>query len=150
MPIAVSIADAAPDAPYVGLELDLDLDLARRVIAEVDLHQLESPTADPCLAIGELNATLLDAVLRLVRLIETPSDMPILGQLIQREILYRLAIGPKGSRLRQIVRLGSKSHGVAKLIAWLREHFAEKLQIAQLEGLAKTPKFSSTWVLPSS
>ncbi len=103
MPIAVSTADAAPDAPYVGLELDLDLDLARRVIAEVDLDQLESPTADPCLAIGELNATLLDAVLRLVRLIETPSDMPILGQLIQREILYRLAIGPKGSRLRQIV-----------------------------------------------
>lgn len=62
--------------------------------------------------------------------------MPILGQLIQREILYRLAIGPKGNRLRQIVRLGSKSHGVAKLIAWLREHFAEKLQIAQLADQA--------------
>ena len=47
MPVVVSIADAAPDAPYVGLELDLDLDLARQVIAEVDLHQLESTTADP-------------------------------------------------------------------------------------------------------
>jgi hypothetical protein len=47
MPIVVSVADATPDAPYVGLELDLDLDLARQVIAEVDLHQLESTTADP-------------------------------------------------------------------------------------------------------
>jgi len=135
MPI-VSVAYATPDAQYVGLELDLDLDLARQVIAEVDLHQLESTTADPCLAIGELSAPLLDAVLRLVRLIETPSDIPILGQLIQHEILYRLAIGPKGNRLRQIVRLGSKSHGVAKVIAWLREHFAEKLQIAQLADQA--------------
>jgi transcriptional regulator GlxA family with amidase domain len=88
------------------------------------------------LAIGELSVPLLDAVLRLVRLIEAPSDIPILGQLIQHEILYRLAIGPKGNRLRQIVRLGSKSHGVAKVIAWLREHFAEKLQIAQLADQA--------------
>jgi AraC-like DNA-binding protein len=136
MPIVVSVAAASSETPYVGLQVDLDLERAREVIADVELHRIETPTADPCIAIGVLTEPLFDAVLRLVRLTQSPRDIPVLSDLIQREILYRLASGPKGNRLRRIVRLRSSGHAVTKLLAWLREHYTEKLRIEQLSEQA--------------
>jgi len=75
---------------------------------------------------------LLDCVLRLTRLIERPSEIAVVADLIHREILYRLVSGSAGNSLRQIVRLGSQGQRVSKVVAWLREHFRGPLRIDQL------------------
>lgn len=136
MPTIISIESATPGDPYIGLQVDLNLEIARQVIAEIELNHIETPHGDACMAIDELTEPLLDAVVRLVRLVESPQDIPVLSGLIQREILYRIAAGPNGERLRQIVRLGSPSHRIAKAIAWLRDHYTEKLRIEQLSDQA--------------
>jgi len=67
---------------------------------------------------------------------DRPQDIAVMSGLIHREILYRLASGATGNRLRQIVRLGSPSHRVAKAIAWLRTHYTERLRVEQLAEIA--------------
>ncbi len=132
MPIIVSIEKASTRAPYVGAQLALDIDVAREVIGKIDAAPVPQDAPGPGMMIGRLTEPLLVALLRLVRLMETPDDIPVMGDLIQREIIYRVASGPSGAWLRDIVRLGSAGHRVARAIAWLREHYSESLSIETL------------------
>jgi hypothetical protein len=56
--------------------------------------------------VSPLDASLLDAVLRLVKLVESPTDARVLAPLVTREIVYRLLEGAQGARLRHIAVLG--------------------------------------------
>jgi hypothetical protein len=40
--------------------------------------------------VSRIGASLFDAVVRLVRLVDAPTDYGVLGPLIMREIVYRL------------------------------------------------------------
>ena len=75
-------------------------------------------------------------MLRLVRLLETPQDIPFLGGLIQQEIIYRLLQSAEGARLRSIATLGEQSHRTAKAIAWIRANYAKPLRVEDLAEAA--------------
>ncbi|MDB5456119.1 MAG: transcriptional regulator protein [Caulobacter sp.] len=75
---------------------------------------------------------LLDAVLRLLRLLDRPDEIEAMAPLIEQEILYRLLTGPDGARLLRIAMAEGQSQKVAKAAAWLREHFAQPLRIEDL------------------
>lgn len=136
LPTIVTIKTASPDAPYTALRIDLDLDLARQVMAEIDMLREDIAQPASYLSFGVIDRDFLDAVTRLVRLIETPKDAAFMSSLIRREILYRLLSGPSGHKLRQIVGLGSRGHRVVKAVAWLRTHFRERLKIDKLATVA--------------
>jgi transcriptional regulator GlxA family with amidase domain len=72
---------------------------------------------------------LLDALLRLVGLIDAPADIPVLAPLIQREIIYRVLSGPQGPRLRQTAASGAPTQPIAQAISWIRDHAAEPLVV---------------------
>ena len=82
---------------------------------------------------------LLDAVSRLVALLDSPQDIVPLAPLVLREITYRVLAGPQGSRLRQIASAGAPAHRIARAIRWLKDHFADPLRI---ESLAKHVRMS--------
>jgi AraC-like DNA-binding protein len=136
VPTIIAIEEASVDNPYIALRVDLDLDLARQVMAEIDVGGGDIAPTNPRPSFGAVDHDFLDAVARLVRLIEAPQDKHFLSGLIHREILYRLLSGPNGLKLRQIVRLGSQGNRVAKAVTWLRTHFQERLKIEQLAAVA--------------
>ncbi|MCY1178057.1 HTH-type transcriptional activator RhaS [compost metagenome] len=84
---------------------------------------------------------LLDALLRLIRLLDSPKDIPILAPLIQREILYRLLRGPQGYRLYEIALANSQTHRVCQAITWLNNNFQQPLRI---EDLAREVNLSTS------
>lgn len=90
----------------------------------------------PAIATGEAGPELLDAVVRLLRLLENPRDAPVLAPLIEREILWRLLTGPHGDVLRQIGLADSGLTHVGRAIAWIRENYAEPMRVADLARLA--------------
>src|SRR5207247_6877650 len=75
-----------------------------------------------------LDATLLDALVRLVNLLDEPTLVPRLAPLIHQEITIRLLTGPHGPHLRHLVIAGSPGQQIAKVVAWLKQHFAQPLQ----------------------
>ena len=75
---------------------------------------------------------LLEAILRLLRLLDTPEHAKALTPLIRQEILYRLLSGPSGSRLLEISRRDSPSNRIAKALDWLRKYFAEGFMVEEL------------------
>jgi len=86
---------------------------------------------------GPATPELLDAFNRLFELLSTPRDIPILGSLIQREILYRLLTSEQGARLREIVSSGSQSNLTAKAVAWLRQNYRKPLRVEELAGIVR-------------
>ncbi|MFD6925533.1 AraC family transcriptional regulator N-terminal domain-containing protein [Streptomyces sp. NPDC059944] len=97
---------------------------------------LSSRTAPPGLAVSEASPDLLDAVVRLVRLLDRPADLPILAPMIEREILWRLITGEQGALVRQIGLADSRLRHISRAIRWIRDHHAQTLRVEELAGLA--------------
>jgi AraC-like DNA-binding protein len=91
-----------------------------------------SRKAERGLFVGELSTTLLDAVLRLVNLLDMPDDIASLAPLYKREILYRVLRGPEGWRLAQMAMSEGHSLRIAQAIQWLQAHFDEPLLVEDL------------------
>src|SRR5581483_1302767 len=94
-----------------------------------------APRRQPALTaidVSSLDAGLLDAVVRLARLLKTPADARILAPLLMREIVYRLLIGAQGARLHQITALGGPTLRIAEAIERLRKDFNQPLHIEDL------------------
>lgn len=133
LPTVTQIESASDAAPYVSLQLLLDLTAARQLIADIDVRRIESTMGEVAgMTTGAVTEELLEPVLRLVGLLKKPEEIPILASGIHREILYRLLVGPSGDGLRQIVRSGTQENRSARAITWLRKNFASRLRIEDL------------------
>lgn len=82
---------------------------------------------------------LLDALCRLLALLDSPQEIAPLAPHVLREITYRVLAGPHGPRLRQIAAAGAPAQRIARAIRWLKDHFADPLRI---EALAKHARMS--------
>lgn len=78
---------------------------------------------------GPLDAGLLDAVVRLVRLLDAPSEAKVLAPLITREIMYRLLLGEQGSQLRRMADQGGNIHYIARAADQLRQNLVQPLRV---------------------
>ena len=129
LPVVAQVVEASAARPYLGLRLDLDPSLISSVMVEV---ARPSPHADPnmnAMDVSLLDEGLLDAVVRLVRLLDSPAEFRVLAPLVTREILYRLLMGEQGDRLRQLVVMGGHTHRIARAMELLRKNFDQPLRI---------------------
>jgi len=130
LPVIGHVVEATPDKPYLCMFLDFDPvmlgDLALRV----------PPRAGPAMPIGktvsDAGARLLDAVLRLLRLLDDPAALPVLGPLAEQEILYHLLAGPDGARMRHITSSQGRVAQVGRAIAWIGKNFRERFSVERL------------------
>lgn len=132
MPASSQVLEASPETPCLGLVLRIDLRLMADVIAQGELTPPTERAGERGIARGTMTRSLLDAIKRLVDLLDDPAAIPVLAALIQREIHYRLLQSEIGGRLWQIASTGSQSHRVAKAIDWLKANFRSPLRIDEL------------------
>ncbi len=132
LPIVAQVTEATPEKPYLGLMLKLDPREIAQLMADSSLPPPRTQHEGRGMAVDALSESMLCAVLRLLDLLEEPEHIPILAPLVQREILYRLLVGPQGARLRQIGAAGCRSHQIARAIDWLKANFTEPLRIEDL------------------
>jgi AraC-like DNA-binding protein len=109
----------------------------QEVLSREDLPEPEGSSVRRGLAVGETTVGLLGTCARLIELLETPEDIPFLGPLIQREIIYRILRTPQGERLRAIATRGDLSHRTARAIAWLRANYSKPLHMEELASVAR-------------
>lgn len=132
LPATARITQASDADPH--LCVGVTIDPAR--LAELMSRLPETTTAAPDgvrgVAVNPASLELLDATLRLIRLLDRPQDVAAMAPLIQQEILYRLLSGPHGARLIHIAGAEGQGRRVTRAVAWLRQHFAQPLRIEAL------------------
>lgn len=132
VPVIGQVIEASVDVPYLSLRLDLDPKEISALLMDLDAPSQTARPCPRCVMVNDLEAPLRDAVLRLLRLLDTPEDIPVLLPLIRREILYRLLRGSYGAQLRQMASTGSQGHRIGRAVNWLRQNFHQPLQIERL------------------
>lgn len=85
---------------------------------------------------GDADVELLDAAARLLRLLDRPTDAPVLTPMLEREIIWRLLTGPQGETIRQIGLADSDLSLVSRAIGWIRDNYAEPMRIDDLARLS--------------
>jgi AraC-like DNA-binding protein len=132
MPIASQIIEASPDRPFLSVLIRLNPALVGSVMVEAGYPAPRADSSISAMDVSPLDEHLLDAMLRLVKLQDSPRESRFLTPLITREILYRLLMGEQGDRLRQTAALGGQTHRIAEAIERLRRDFDQPLRIEEL------------------
>lgn len=136
LPVTGQVVSATPDCPYLCLRLDIETTALSGLIADIGFDEDQTSETGPGLMLGEATADILDAADRLVRLIETPRDIPILAPMLERELLYRVLRGPHAGHLRGLVLGRGRSRQVARAISWIKENYRTPFDMAELASAA--------------
>lgn len=137
MPIVGQIVEASAERPYLCIRLNLHLPDIAALVLDADAGHGHNAARPPRgLQVLRITDPLLDAVLRLMRLLDTPLDVPVLAPLVLREIHYRVLSGELGAGLRQL--LAAQSHGqrIARAIDLLKRRYTEPVSIRELADAA--------------
>jgi len=133
LPVVFRVKEASEERPYFGLRLNLDPALVASVLMEAGAETRKGDASVKAIGVNPVDADLLDAVVRLVRLADNPGGQKVLAPLIKREIVYRLLAGGEGARLAHLV---ASSQGgtrrISRAIGRLREHYNEALKIEEM------------------
>ncbi|PMS21586.1 AraC family transcriptional regulator CmrA [Trinickia dabaoshanensis] len=131
LPATGRVIEATPASPYLCLFLDFDPVMLAELALRVPVPP-GTPFQPTGKTVSDAGSGLLDAALRLLRLLDDPAALPVLGPLAEQEILYRLLAGPDGARMRYITSSQGRVAQVGRAIAWIGQHFRERFSIAGL------------------
>jgi AraC-like DNA-binding protein len=135
LPLTSAVVEADRKRPYLGMSLALERSILSPLILEVSGAEPVRPLSAG-LTQSPLGPDLLDPLLRLMRLMDSPGDVDFLAPLIEREILFRVLRGPQASVLRQIATAGGRAARIERATTWIKEHHAEPIRIEALAELA--------------
>jgi AraC-like DNA-binding protein len=131
LPAVGRVVEASHERPYLGLRLSLDPSVVTSVMVEsgVGVDVRGEGVGVKGVGVSPLDADLLNATVRLVRLMNRPAEYRVLAPLIVREIVYRLLTGPQRGRLRHLATFGGQTHRMVRAVEKLRDCFDKPLRI---------------------
>ena len=142
MPVAGHVAQASPGEPLLAFVLRLRAEKIAALLAETTpaatARTRTAGTGADSVGVGVSTASpaLLDAICRLLALIDAPGDAAVLAPGVEREVLWRLITGPQGTLVRQIGLADSRLAHLARAISWIRRHYDQTLRVEDLAALA--------------
>lgn len=131
LPMMGQVVEATPEKPYLSLRLDIDPEQIASLLLDTGGQTARPGIARAAFA-AQVTPQLLDAVLRLMRLLDDPQDLPVLAPMAIREIFYRVLRGELGQHLRAVAVRDSRPQRIARAVELLRQHFQEPLRLGEL------------------
>lgn len=131
LPLSGQILDTDEGQPYVAVSLVLDPAILAQLAVTIPAVS-ESEQKGMGITINPMTSSLRDTLLRLLSLLDTPADIPVLGPMVERELLYRLLQGPQGRLLRQIAQPDGALGSIRRAVAWIRDNYSVRLRIEAL------------------
>ncbi|OPA72996.1 AraC family transcriptional regulator [Paenibacillus selenitireducens] len=132
LPVTAQVTEASPNVPYLGFKLEFTANQILDVLRDSEIRVGPKDNAKRGMFVSRLEPELLDAVIRLARLLDTPKDIPILSPLFTKEILYRVLQGQHGVRLEQIAIEGSSAHQIKDVIEHITNNYNKSLRVEEL------------------
>ncbi|GHV91350.1 hypothetical protein AGMMS50268_18530 [Spirochaetia bacterium] len=109
LPAVSTVTRASAKNPFLSFSLKLDRYLIAQLLSEVgNTTGAAEDNTRTAVALAKVEQSVLEAFVRLINLLETPEQIPILAPMIIREIHYRLLTGPQGGALRTVGALGTQ------------------------------------------
>ena len=138
LPVTGQFVDAAPGRPALGFAMTLEPAVIAELLLQTDPGDLPRSSGTPRAGISVSDAPdeLLDAVVRLLRLLDRPRDRKVLAPLVKREILWRLITGEQGDVVRQLGLADSSLSHITRAVRWIRQNYARRFRVEELARLS--------------
>jgi AraC-like DNA-binding protein len=141
LPVTGHVVGASRTNPALGFGMVLEPAAVADLLLQVGPGELpRSPgIAPPGIVVSSAPDELLDAVVRLLRLLDRPRDRKALVPLVKREILWRLITGEQGEVVRQLGMTDSSLTHIRHAVQWIRENYASPFRVedvAQVSGMS--------------
>jgi AraC-like DNA-binding protein len=133
LPAVGAVHPSAAGAPYLAVSLTLEPQVIATLLTDLPPPVAQTPTG---FSVAAVTPELLDAWVRMLRLMDRPGDIPALASVYEREILYRVLQGPHAALLRDIATPSTALARINLAIQWIRQHFAEPLRVEALAAIA--------------
>lgn len=131
LPAAGVIRSSNSGAPYLAVSLTLDASLLAGLLSDLP-NTANRVGQDMGFSVAAVTPELLDAWVRMLRLMKQPSDIPALAPAYEREILYRVLQGPMGWMLRDIATPDTALARVNQAIQRIRREYERPLRVEEL------------------
>ncbi len=132
LPIRGRIVDASPDIPYLSLKLSFDTDVIMEIVKKTKHFALGPMEGDRGITVNQTSPALLEAIVRLMQMLDTPEDIPVLAPLVIREVLYRMLQSEQGALFYQFAINGSHAYNIAQAIRLINRQYERPLSVEQL------------------
>jgi AraC-like DNA-binding protein len=141
LPVTGQFTEAGPTEPALGFGLTLRPAVIAELLLDPAAGQFprghRAGAAPPGIAVSNASFELIDAAVRMLRLLDRPRDLPMLAPMIEREILWLLITGEQGATVRQLGLADSSLTHVNRAVRWIRDHYAETIRVDELARLSQ-------------
>jgi AraC-like DNA-binding protein len=137
VPAVGRVLEASPKRPFLCLALSLEPAAIGALMLESDIERAGREQPASALAVSTLDHELIDACVRMLRLLGSPRDIPVLAPLTEREILYRLLQGDQSTRMSQIACAESRLQDVNRAITWIKRNYRAPFNVDTLASEAR-------------
>lgn len=135
LPAIGTVHPAETGEPYLAISLTLEPTIIANLLADLP-QPMGGDSYRSGFSVAPVTPELIDAWLRMLRLMERPGDIPVLASAYERELLYRILQGPQGWMLRDIAAPGTALSRIGVAIQWIKENFARQLRVEALAAKA--------------
>ena len=129
VPVIDRVSEANHQRPYLGILLSFDTAVIAGLL--LDMPSISPRQLTSGMGVSAAEPEMLDAFLRVLRLMDRPDEIAMIGPLIEREILFRLLQGPQGSKLRQMARLDSRLSHIRRATTWIRQNYTRPFKVEE-------------------
>jgi AraC-like DNA-binding protein len=136
LPITGHYTEASPDRPALGFGLILNPASVAELLLAAPANLPPAGGIPSGMAVSDASDELLDAVIRLLRLLDKPDDRAVLAPLIKREILWRVITGEQGAVVRHLGLADSGLSHVARAVRWIRDHHTRSFRVEDAARVA--------------
>jgi AraC-like DNA-binding protein len=137
LPITGAFVEATHARPYLGFGLLLDASVVASLLVDAaEVNRAPRIVRATGISVGTASDDLVDAVARMVKLVERPRDAAVLAPMVEREILWHVLTGPHGWALRQIGLADSSLSHMGRAITHIRSNAFEPLHVHELASIA--------------
>ena len=133
LPLVSQITEASADEPFLAFGLPLKAQVIAELLFETEPRR-RGPDTGAGIATSDADSDLLDAIVRLLRLLEKPEDFRVLAPAVERELHWRLMTGPQGALVRQIGLADGRLALVSRAVRWIQTHYD---QVIRMDDLAR-------------
>ncbi|MCD1587950.1 AraC family transcriptional regulator [Vreelandella titanicae] len=131
LPAVGAVHPSSSGEPYLALSLTLEPAMLSMLLADLPKTTRRYEN-DPGFSVADVTTELIDAWVRMLRLMNSPEEIAALAPVYEREILYRVLQGPHGWMLREIAAPDTAMARVSQAIQRIRQDFAEPIRVESL------------------
>jgi hypothetical protein len=132
LPSISQILEASKAHPYLSLRFELPPTIVSSVLLEAGYTSPRKQADARAIVVSLLDGNVLDAAVRLLRLLDAPAEAPVLLPLVTREIVYRLLMGEQGDQFSHLATMEGYTSDIARAAARIRQNFDQPLHIEDL------------------